>query len=210
MSTTCPSRRSSRPWTAARTSCCCGTGPGTPWTSPEFVRLRELIAEARTLQEDKAHPHGPEPGPDQPLGAVRGPRHGHAEAERSGARPSARWRTWTRSRRPPCPEALQATLRPYQYEGFRWLSFLWERSLGGDPRGRHGAGQDRADQSAAAMLRAVARDPRLPPFLVIAPPPWWPTGRPSSRASRRRCGPPVLTSARTRCGQRPRGTRTWC
>ncbi|MCQ9229507.1 SNF2-related protein, partial [Streptococcus suis] len=29
------------------------------------------------------------------------------------------------------PATLQATLRPYQVEGFQWLAFLWERGLGG-------------------------------------------------------------------------------
>ena len=31
----------------------------------------------------------------------------------------------------PVPTGLQATLRPYQVEGFQWLSFLYEQRLGG-------------------------------------------------------------------------------
>ncbi len=33
---------------------------------------------------------------------------------------------------PDPPEGLAATLRPYQLDGYRWLSFLWEHELGGD------------------------------------------------------------------------------
>src|SRR4029450_1474762 len=29
------------------------------------------------------------------------------------------------------PTGLEATLRPYQREGFRWLTFLWSSGLGG-------------------------------------------------------------------------------
>ena len=36
-----------------------------------------------------------------------------------------------RSIRPALPATLQAELRPYQLDGYRWLHFLWSHDLGG-------------------------------------------------------------------------------
>lgn len=69
------------------------------------------------------------------------------------------------------PASIDATLRPYQREGFEWLSFLYDNSLGGVLADDMGLGKtlqtlaliqhakDTRDQSAGKM----------PPFLVVAP-----------------------------------------
>ena len=47
-----------------------------------------------------------------------------------------------------------AEMRPYQVDGFSFLCHLAKLKLGGNPRGRHGPGQDAAD----ARLAEVAKD----------------------------------------------------
>jgi superfamily II DNA or RNA helicase len=65
------------------------------------------------------------------------------------------------------PATLAATLRPYQLDGFRWLSFLWEYRLGGILADDMGLGK--TVQSLALICQARAADPAAPPFLVAAP-----------------------------------------
>ncbi|MFV0908251.1 SNF2-related protein [Rothia mucilaginosa] len=81
----------------------------------------------------------------------------------------------------PVPAGLQATLRPYQVEGFQWLSFLYEQRLGGilaDDMGlgktvqalallAHALEEHRAASEDAAE-RSESVEP-FAPFLVVAP-----------------------------------------
>ena len=81
----------------------------------------------------------------------------------------------------PVPAGLQATLRPYQVEGFQWLSFLYEQRLGGilaDDMGlgktvqalallAHAIEEHRAASECAAE-RGESVEPFVP-FLVVAP-----------------------------------------
>lgn len=81
----------------------------------------------------------------------------------------------------PVPTGLQATLRPYQVEGFQWLSFLYEQRLGGilaDDMGlgktvqalallAHAIEEHRAD-SEHTTERGESVEP-FAPFLVVAP-----------------------------------------
>ena len=81
----------------------------------------------------------------------------------------------------PVPTGLQATLRPYQVEGFQWLSFLYEQRLGGilaDDMGlgktvqalallAHAIEEHRAASECAAE-RGESVEPFVP-FLVVAP-----------------------------------------
>ena len=81
----------------------------------------------------------------------------------------------------PVPTGLQATLRPYQVEGFQWLSFLYEQRLGGilaDDMGlgktvqalallAHAIEEHRAD-SERTTERGESVEP-FAPFLVVAP-----------------------------------------
>ncbi|WP_330446334.1 SNF2 family helicase [Kocuria rhizophila] len=133
---------------------------------PEFTRLRTLIAEARNLQEDRSAPLA--------LNRYQSSLWEQFEELATDTQQAEQWRTGVRALAhlhevpsPPVPAGLQATLRPYQYEGYRWLSFLWEHELGGILADDMGLGK--TVQSIAAMLRAVSRDPQLPPFLVVAP-----------------------------------------
>ncbi len=71
------------------------------------------------------------------------------------------------------PSAVQAELRPYQVEGFRWLAFLLEHGLGGVLADDMGLGK--TIQTLALIAHAKARsaeagatDPARP-FLVVAP-----------------------------------------
>ena len=56
------------------------------------------------------------------------------------------------------PEALAATLRPYQLRGFSWLSFLRQWGLGGVPCRRHGTRQNHADSGAAPFAPRGRRE----------------------------------------------------
>ena len=81
----------------------------------------------------------------------------------------------------PVPTGLQATLRPYQVEGFQWLSFLYEQRLGGILADDMGLGK--TVQALALLAHAIeehrAASERttecgesvepFAPFLVVAP-----------------------------------------
>lgn len=81
----------------------------------------------------------------------------------------------------PVPAGLQATLRPYQVEGFQWLSFLYEQRLGGILADDMGLGKT---VQALALLAHAIEEHRaacerttehgesvepFAPFLVVAP-----------------------------------------
>ncbi len=65
------------------------------------------------------------------------------------------------------PKALQATLRPYQLDGFRWLTFLWTHGLGGILADDMGLGKTL--QSLALICHARAKRPADAPVLIVAP-----------------------------------------
>ena len=81
----------------------------------------------------------------------------------------------------PVPTGLQATLRPYQVEGFQWLSFLYEQRLGGILADDMGLGKTvqalallahAIEEHRAASERAAERGESIEPFapfLVVAP-----------------------------------------
>ena len=81
----------------------------------------------------------------------------------------------------PVPAGLQATLRPYQVEGFQWLSFLYEQHLGGILADDMGLGKTvqalallahAIEEHRAASERAAERGESVEPFapfLVVAP-----------------------------------------
>ena len=137
-----------------------------PLDRPEFARLRQLIAEARTLQEDRQAPLA--------LNRYQAGLWEQFEDLATDTHQTEQWRrgvqALTRVREipsPATPSTLQAELRPYQYEGYRWLSFLWDHELGGVLADDMGLGK--TVQTIAALLRARELDPQLPPFLVVAP-----------------------------------------
>ena len=65
--------------------------------------------------------------------------------------------TARRTQTPVVPKALQAELRPYQEEGYRWAMRLASAGLGGLSRRRHGARQDAAGARGAARARRRRR-----------------------------------------------------
>ena len=69
---------------------------------------------------------------------------------------------------PPKPPAgLQATLRPYQVEGFSWLSLLWDVGLGGILADDMGLGK--TIQVLAMIQRAAEAGELTEPVLIVAP-----------------------------------------
>lgn len=81
----------------------------------------------------------------------------------------------------PMPASLRATLRPYQVEGYRWLTFLYEHRMGGILADDMGLGKTvqalallahAMEEHRAASERAAERGESVEPFapfLVVAP-----------------------------------------
>ena len=142
---------------------------------PAFERLHELITEARTLQEwdtglrisryQAALWHDFEDLADETEQAVAW------RAAVSGLLALAEDADLARPTL--LPPDLQATLRPYQAQGFQWLAFLWQHRLGGILADDMGLGKTL--QTLALLAHATARpaEPAEPgqrrPFLVVAP-----------------------------------------
>ena len=133
---------------------------------PEFVQLRELIEESKALQDR----HRPE------LSINRFQASLWDDLTNLGVAidQSARWEQAVRGLRDvssiddvDVPETLRATLRPYQLDGYRWLSFLWSHQLGGILADDMGLGKTL--QALAVICRARQICPEQPPFLVVAP-----------------------------------------
>ncbi len=133
---------------------------------PELQALARLIEEARALQ-------------DSPPGQLKISRFQAglwAELTELGvvSRQASAWQQQVQgllslgaieSAQPPA--ALRALLRPYQLDGFGWLSFLWEHQLGGILADDMGLGKTL--QALALICHARQADPAGPPFLIVAP-----------------------------------------
>ncbi|MFB0838039.1 SNF2-related protein [Arthrobacter sp. E44] len=158
---------------------------------PELHQLRALIEEARSLQDNK----------DAPLQISRFQAGLWDELAQLGIvdEQAAAWRSAVGGLLEggtgglPLPASLNAELRPYQLEGFNWLSFLYKHGLGGilaDDMGLGKTVQALALMCAARELAVEARssaekpddgaaaapgvdDANQPaavaPFLVVAP-----------------------------------------
>ena len=68
---------------------------------------------------------------------------------------------------PEVPATVRARLRPYQADGFGWLTFLWQHRLGGILADDMGLGKTL--QTLALISHAKQQDPGLAPFLIVAP-----------------------------------------
>ena len=149
---------------------------------PELHQLRALIEEARSLQDNK----------DAPLQISRFQAGLWDELAQLGIvdEQAAAWRSAVGGLLEggvdglPLPSTLNAELRPYQLEGFNWLTFLYRHSLGGilaDDMGLGKTVQALALMCAAKELAlSVASGEPVPgtlvpapdagaPFLVVAP-----------------------------------------
>ncbi len=130
---------------------------------PGFARLTELVREARELQ-------------DQPSDGVRVNHHDlglWAELAEIGLvdAQASQWVQAARALRDldglPAldPIGIEADLRHYQLEGFRWLAFLWQSRLGGILADDMGLGKTIQTLALIAHARASGGGP----FLVVAP-----------------------------------------
>ncbi len=133
---------------------------------PEFSQLSELIGEARALQDRERSGlriHVQQAGFWQELtrlGVVG------RQAERWQTRVAEVARRESPAEVDP-PAALQAELRPYQLEGYRWLHQLWELGLGGILADDMGLGKTL--QALALITQVQRQHPEPTPFLVVAP-----------------------------------------
>ena len=132
--------------------------------TPELVRLRELLEEARALGEIE--------GGRVNAGSVNVTLWEELLALGVVDEQVAKWRqTLTRltTARPPVPVhlpvGLDATLRDYQCDGLNWLSFLWDNGLGGVLADDMGLGK--TVQTLALIARAAEAGAGR--FLVVAP-----------------------------------------
>ncbi|MDY3048678.1 MAG: DEAD/DEAH box helicase [Rothia sp. (in: high G+C Gram-positive bacteria)] len=136
---------------------------------PEFMKLQELLREAAQLT-DKT---GPLEINRQQLGLWEELEELAAETQTVAAWDEQVSALLNLADHSPAdlPTALQATLRPYQLEGYQWLAFLWEQGLGGVLADDMGLGKTL--QTIALFLhaqeqRAEGQATRAP-FLVVAP-----------------------------------------
>jgi len=133
---------------------------------PELDRLRQLIEEAQLLRDRESR--GLRLSVYQAslweelaaLGIVE-------EQSTRWAAAIARLLAGEAADPPAVPVGLEASLRPYQLDGYRWLSHLWDAGLGGILADDMGLGKTL--QTLATIMRA-REDGRLPqPALVVAP-----------------------------------------
>jgi superfamily II DNA or RNA helicase len=133
---------------------------------PELQDLRRLLEEARSIQDD----------PNAPLRLTPYQADLWAELVELGVvdEQSERWARTVKALgglegipAPSPPAALRATLRPYQLEGFHWLTFLRRAGLGGILADDMGLGK--TIQTLAMVLEARNVEPGAAPFLVVAP-----------------------------------------
>ncbi len=142
------------------------TGVYLPLDRPEFVQLRNLIQEARALQDHEG----------SGLRISRFQAGLWEELLHLGVvvDQSDRWAKTvgglvnvTGVDRVAVPDTLHAQLRPYQVDGYQWLTFLWSHGLGGILADDMGLGKTL--QALALVCRARMEEPAAPPFLVVAP-----------------------------------------
>lgn len=133
---------------------------------PELQQLRRLVDEARALHEDD---------PDR-LRLSRFQAGMWEELAALGVvdKQAAEWKKQVQgllevksAAKTRVPKTLQATLRPYQLDGFRWLTFLWTHKLGGILADDMGLGK--TVQSLALICHARAKRPTDAPVLIVAP-----------------------------------------
>jgi len=136
---------------------------------PELHRLRALVEEARALQDKQSDPlrlsvlHAGLWDDLVEIGVV------DEQSDRWQRSVDALLGVDSAHTPPPAevPVALKATLRPYQEEGFRWLSLLWDLGLGGVLADDMGLGKTL--QVVAMALRAKERGELTEPMLIVAP-----------------------------------------
>ncbi|WP_371733951.1 DEAD/DEAH box helicase [Subtercola sp. PAMC28395] len=145
---------------------------------PAFDRLRELLTEANSLDEWETGTR---------ISRYQASLWADLEELADETVQAVAWRAAvsglnevTSIRPVPVPLSVQATLRPYQQEGFQWLAFLHEHGLGGVLADDMGLGKTLQ----TLTLIAHARTPTLPalgsgtPGVSLSQPPPAPDARP--------------------------------
>jgi len=131
---------------------------------PSFKALSDLIEESRNLDEW-------EPVPS--LSRHQMSLWSDFEDLADEAVPAVQWRallaeTKNDAPRPVAPpDGLQATLRPYQQDGFSWLAYLWRHQLGGILADDMGLGK--TVQCLTLAQHVAESTTQRKPFLVVAP-----------------------------------------
>ncbi|MGP4033522.1 DEAD/DEAH box helicase [Pseudarthrobacter sp. 1C304] len=128
---------------------------------PELHQLRALIEEARELQDNK----------DAPLQISRFQAGLWDELAQLGIvdQQAAAWREAVGGlleggvKGLPLPTTLNAELRPYQLEGFNWLSFLYRHGLGGVLADDMGLGKTVQALALICAAKEAARNPDAAP-----------------------------------------------
>ncbi|MEA9984448.1 MULTISPECIES: DEAD/DEAH box helicase [Subtercola] len=133
---------------------------------PSFDRLRELLAEASALAEWDTGVR---------ISRYQASLWSEFEDLAEETVQAVAWReavsglnTVTSIRPTPLPATVDASLRPYQLEGFHWLAFLYEHGLGGILGDDMGLGKTLQTLALVAHARGAAPG-GTPPFLVVAP-----------------------------------------
>ena len=136
---------------------------------PELHSLRRLIEEARSLQDKDS------------AGLRLSPYHAGLWEELVSLgvieHQSARWERQVsglldldKLPQPDPPDQLLATLRPYQLEGYHWLSVLWDHQLGGVLADDMGLGKTLQTLAMAARAKDLATlGGTSGPLLIVAP-----------------------------------------
>ncbi|MBD9232392.1 MAG: helicase SNF2 [Rothia mucilaginosa] len=123
-------------------------------------QVRSLLA---LVEASEARETNPAEGEDKPATSADG----HGKRNEPGSARSSL------NREHPVPAGLRATLRPYQVEGYRWLTFLYEHRMGGILADDMGLGK--TVQALALLAQAIeehsttAPGEPFAPFLVVAP-----------------------------------------
>ena len=152
---------------------------------PEFVALRDLIEESKSLHDHRR--------PELTVNRFESSLWDDLVSLSTEIDQSAQWRQNVRGLDPAAmegidaPETLHAVLRPYQLEGFRWLTRLWAAAAGRDAGRRHGARARRCrpwpwSRTPGWWNRSGTRS------WSWRPPAWCRTGRPRPPGSLPTCG----------------------
>jgi superfamily II DNA or RNA helicase len=131
--------------------------------SPVFDQLRELIEEAGTLSEWETAPR---------ISRYQASLWADFEDLADETEQAVAWRAAAsglmdaRALPTALPAGLHAELRPYQKDGFDWLTFLWRHGLGGILADDMGLGKT---LQALALIEHAIEAGNTAPFLVVAP-----------------------------------------
>lgn len=145
--------------------------PDGTWFSldrPELHSLRRIVEEARALQDRQSD--------DLRINRYQAGLWEELVSIGVVAQQSQRWQDSVTALlaleelpHPAPPEKLAATLRPYQLDGYQWLSFLWDHQLGGILADDMGLGKTLQTLAMAERARAAGTLSPETPILVVAP-----------------------------------------